>query len=402
MNANEFIECTATWFEAWFRFIKTKISSHEINVTGEYSFPGILRVGESPHHYIAELTGAKNIENPDEYSIRRPTSTEGVRNTAAFINPGFPAEDNATRMISISSQDNIFMHLTFATPFAQEEFHRRINVPLNPAQLQASFDAEVPVVITETADKLVLRDIDIVRSQGPEIYFRRISTVLVLRKTIGEEELRAWLSEKARFMFMTQLFSDVLGINLYYSVSEEGFAVQLLSLSQQDVCESTIDTFIRENASFFAKALGYRDAISQQQLQIINAEGLTGEYLQPDYLMLREDDGYDILDLKKALMSRQTTVGTQNRIRFSAYVAELIGQLEGYRRYFSLRENRDWVMSNLGINVSDNPRLIGIVGNHNNFERDQVDLAMGAYRDNISILSYAEIVNLLRKPQFRQ
>ncbi|MDO9229977.1 MAG: hypothetical protein Q7U03_10485 [Syntrophales bacterium] len=255
--------------------------------------------------------------------------------------------------------------------------------------------------VTETADKLVLRDIDIVRSQGPEIYFRRISTVLVLRKTIGEEELRAWLSEKAQYMFMAQVFADVLGINIDYSVSEEGFAVQLLSLSQQDVCEPTIDTFIRENASFFAKALGYRDAISQQQLQIINTEGLTGEYLQPDYLMLREDGGYDILDLKKALMSRQTTVGTQNRIRFSAYVAELIGQLEGYRRYFSLRENRDWVTSNLGINVSDNPRLIGIVGNHNNFERDQVDLAMGAYRDNISILSYAEIVNLLRKPQLQ-
>lgn len=244
MNANEFIECTATWFEAWFRLIKTRINRREINVTGEYSFPGILRVGESPYHYIAELTGAKNIENPDEYSIRRPTSTEGVRNTAAFINPGFPAEDNATRLISISSQDNIFMHLTFATPFAQEEFRRRINVSLNPARLQASFNAEVPVVITETADKLVLRDIDIVRSQGPEIYFRRISTVLVLRKTIGEEELRVWLSEKAQYMFMAQVFADVLGINLDYSVSEEGFAVQLLSLSQQDVCEPTIDTFI--------------------------------------------------------------------------------------------------------------------------------------------------------------
>lgn len=111
--------------------------------------------------------------------------------------------------------------------------------------------------------------------------------------------------------------------------------------------------------------------------------------------MERHDGGYDILDLKKALIPK-VTIGKMNRLRFSSYVRELIAQLDGYRRYFSSPENANWVKDQ-GITVNDNLRLIGIVGNHNNFERDRVDLAIGAHRNDFQIISYSEIINLLRK-----
>ena len=111
--------------------------------------------------------------------------------------------------------------------------------------------------------------------------------------------------------------------------------------------------------------------------------------------MLRADGGYDILDLKKALIP-SVTVGTKNRLRFSAYATELIAQLDGYRRYFSSPENGSW-MRDQGIVAAANLRLIGIVGNHNNFDRNNVDIAIGPYRDNLAIISYSEVVNLLKQ-----
>lgn len=397
MESQQFIEYISEWFESWFKSIKTEIDSGDLKISGQYSFPSLLRIGESPDHYVVELTGAQNIDDSSKYRLQKPTKTEKVENAAFFLNPGGQTMDGARALMTITSEGNIFKHLTFATQFDQQEFERKINISLNSSRIQAVFDAQIPLSITETADKLVFRDIDLIRMNGPEIFFRRISTAIVLKKNTNKEELYLWLNYTAQLMKQAP-FSDVLGINLDYSVSEEGFAMQLLSLTQQNIDEGIIDTFIQGNASFFASALGYKKALSQKKLKVINKEGLDKEFLQPDYLMLRDDGNYDILDLKKALIkSRSITVGEQSRIRFSAYATELIGQLEGYKRYFSNQENREWAKRNLGITIGEKLNLLGVVGNHNNFERDQVDMASKVYRENIIILSYSEIIDLLRK-----
>ncbi len=395
MEAGPFIECTANWFEAWFRDIKSRIDRGEITVRGEYSFPGFLRVGESPHHYIIELMGGESIEDVAGYRIRRPETTEKIANTASFINPGYPVADGATALLNMQAEENTLRNLTFSTEYDRDEFRAKINVDLNPSHINAAFEADIPLGVTEAADRLVFRDIDLIRTEKPQIFFKRISTIIVLRKTIEQDALHQWLTNKAKEMARPPM-PDILGINTGYAVSEASFAVQLLSLTQQDVQEPVVDAFIQENADFFARALGYRSAISQRRLEIVNRTGLEGDYLKPDYLMQREDGGYDILDLKKALIP-SVTVGRRTRLRYSAYVTELIAQLGGYRRYFAAQENRTWVEENLGITVREDSRLIGIVGNHNNFNREQVDLAHEPYRDDIAILSYSEVIDLLRK-----
>jgi hypothetical protein len=396
MRPAQLIRSTSEWLETWFISVKSRIDSGSISVSGEYSFPGILRIGESSNHYIIELTGASEISSSLEYHLQVPNSTEKVVNSAAFLNPGPQIGANAAALLTITSHDNAFSHLVLATPFDETVFQRHINVPLSGARINASFEANALIMIADAAYNLIFRDIDLVRSVGPQIFFRRISTALVVRKSTTKKELFEWLNRESQKMLNLTLRPDILGLNLDYSVSKEGFAVQLLSLSHQAVAERTIDSFIQHNQSFFAEALGYEAAFSQRVLKIINSTGLEGVHLQPDYLMIRQDGGCDILDLKKALIP-PVTVGAKNRIRFSAYVTELIGQLEGYRRYFSAPENAQWVRENLGIAVTGNLRLIGVVGNHNNFERDNVDLAIGAYRDDLAIISYSEVVDLLRK-----
>lgn len=395
MKPKNFITSISSWFETWLKSINSKIKDGTLKISGDFSFPSFLRVGESPHHYIAELSGATNIDSKNKYGIRIPLVTEKVRNTASFLNPGLKVSNNATGTFTVSASENSLVNLAFANRLDLDEFAKKINVTINSAQIQFP-KAEVPIIVSEHGDKLLLRDIDLIRTQELQIFFKRIPTAIIVRKNIDRDELFAWLNKIAQESIHRPIAPDILGLNLGYTSTEESFALSLLSLTQQSVNESIIDRFIQKNKSYFSKTLGYKDAISQPRLQIINSTGLSGEYLQPDYLMLREDGGYDILDLKKALIP-SVTIGRQSRLRFSAYVTELIGQLEGYKRYFSLKENQAWAKKELGVNVSHDLRLLGIVGNHNNFLRQQVDLALTANKEHITILSYSEIINLLRK-----
>jgi hypothetical protein len=207
-----------------------------------------------------------------------------------------------------------------------------------------------------------------------------------------------WLNALAHKGIHTDVRPDILGLNLGYDASDQSFAVNLLSLTNQATNERVIDRFIADRKRHFAKALGYKDAISQPSLKIIDSNelGPDDEFLQPDYLMEKEDGTYDILDLKKALVS-SVTVGSPKRLRFNAYVNELIAQLHGYKRYFQSDKNREWAKTNLGIQTDQNLRLIGVVGNHNNFFRGTVDIALDQYKKHIVVFSYSDIVDLLKK-----
>jgi hypothetical protein len=134
------------------------------------------------------------------------------------------------------------------------------------------------------------------------------------------------------------------------------------------------------------------------RLPLLNKEGFNkdDQFLQPDYLLKRADGYCDILDLKKSLIEEKTLVkGKKKRIMFKDYVGSLIGQLNGYKRYFNDPEHIK-LAKKQGI-IVNNPKLYGIVGNHNNFVFEDVQLALEPYKDNIVLLGYNSIVDLLKK-----
>ena len=240
MNLNEFIKCSAEWFESWFRFISSKILARELIITGNFSFPTLLRVGESPSHYIIDFTGAQNIFKPKEYQIKRPERTEKVRNTSSFINPGPPTNGDALALFTVGGLDNGCSDLTFATKFDREKFRKHINVPLNKSRLQADFEATIPLKIIKAADRTLLRNIDLIRSDGLQIFFRRVSTTIVVKKNPTQAELVDWLSWRSLSELNATAGRDIIGLNIGYGVSQETFAVNLLSLTQQNVSEAII------------------------------------------------------------------------------------------------------------------------------------------------------------------
>jgi hypothetical protein len=82
------------------------------------------------------------------------------------------------------------------------------------------------------------------------------------------------------------------------------------------------------------------------------------------------------------------------RMRFIDYASELIAQLKDYERYFSYEENIKYAHETYGIKIRD-LKLIGVIGNYNNFDRGEVDSSLD--KENVLVFSYYDIRDLLRK-----
>jgi hypothetical protein len=196
----------------------------------------------------------------------------------------------------------------------------------------------------------------------------------------------------------------ITGINLCHSESNIYIGSQLISLSNQIIKEPYIDKYIEEHKFVFANALGYKDALKMSFKWI---ERSTDEPYKskPDFVLVKRDNTFDILDLKTGAIKLKSLTkgkklekGQQIRIRFVDYVNELISQLEEYKSYFKHEKNIQFIKNKYSLDVDlDNMKLIGIVGNQNNFDTSQVDSALRPYKNYIKIISYYDLANMILK-----
>ena len=194
----------------------------------------------------------------------------------------------------------------------------------------------------------------------------------------------------------------ITGINFSHSESYINIARQLISFSNQIIREPSIDRYIEEHKFVFANALGYKDAL---KVSFRWVERSTDEPCEskPDFVLVKRDNTFDILDLKTGAIklksltkAKQLTKGQRIRIRFVDYVNELISQLEGYKSYLRYEKNIQFIKNKYKVDVDlDNMRLIGIVGNQNNFDTSQVASALNPYKDYIKIISYYDLANMI-------
>ncbi len=384
------------FFNEYLVKIYLKIKNKEILIKGNYSFPNFIRVGESPHHFMAELLGATEIKNEDEINLDLRDSREKFDNTIYFINPGIKIEEKKKPVFDVKKAKNFGLStLTICTDFDEELFSKKVNFPLSRT-----------ILIGESVDNIInilpdiqsayFRKLNFIRTDLFRIYFKYISTAIIVKKSITEKNLRHWLQSVCEKYYSPPSL-DIFGLNIGHSSSVDLFAKQLLSLTDQNVTEPLLDSFIQNHANFFSKALGYKKCLSQKNLKWIEKQYSDDpDESIPDYLMERDDGYFDILDLKRsALHYENLVIGGKKRPRFNKYVSELIGQLNTYDRYFDNRVNTQWVYEQYKVKVK-NPLLIGIVGNYDNFKREDIDLTLRVYSDRIVIFSYNDLINLLR------
>jgi len=276
-------------------------------------------------------------------------------------------------------------------------FLKKVNFDLQPSQL-IGVNAKIPIAILPSSDYTVLQNVDFVRTDALRVLFRTVLTALSVRKPASERSLLPELNRIRDQWRSDPAMPWVFGLTQGYDATSESFARALAGLADLDIDEPILDRLIQSHAEHFAAALGYRKALSQVRLRWIEREqDDPDEESKPDYLLERADGCFDILDLKRAALRYDSiVVGKKGRLRFNSYVSELVAQLAGYEKYFGNPNRREWALAQYGVRIA-NPRLIGVVGNYDNFDIRRVKLALQPYRDNIVILSYQDLIDLLKK-----
>lgn len=397
MTYKEFIDITKEFFE--FRFqdfedrIKKGLFTFESSIP--YSYPYILKTAETPTQFLVEFLGSFDIKTNDGYKIKILDKPQKLTEASFFINPGIVKENYTGVHIINNVKEVTIADCTLATPFNIDLYKKKINFDLIPSTLSSNTNADTLIKVDLNSDKLTLSDLDLVIYKNFRIFFKRITLLFLIKKSTSIAEYKSWLElEWTRRIVST---SRVLGMNYGYKPSIDNFAKDLFGLTNQNTEENIIDRFLLYNANLFCKSLGMDDIIYKPKLPLINKKGFnnTDEYLIPDYLLKRPDGFYDILDLKKSLIHEiSLTKGSKKRIQFKRFVTELIAQLKGYERYFKHPDNMK-AANKMGIYVQD-LKLYGIIGNQNNFIKEDIELAKESYKDNIILLSYSDVIELLK------
>ena len=392
MTPKEWKHAVTVELNQWFRRIRGDVIKGALKIDGRYSYPTHIRIAASPTHFIAEVYGSQSAFDA---LLTEPAMLETFPSTSGYFNPGSPASDDDPGTI-MCPDGGIVSNLLGSTTYDEAVFRDKIGYPLAGARFQ-SYDRPNVITIGPQIGRLLLREMDFIRSDGIRVWLRTVQFAIVLRREVSAVDFRSWLQEQMWSMsFVGNGISDLLGMNFSERFTNDPFGRELSSLADQDVDEAVLDTFIRHHKDQFARALGRKRAIAQPRLTWVRRDEKDPEISIPDYALERGDGGFDLLDLKRGLLwSKRLFRGRRARMHFGSYVQELIGQLSGYARYFSHDENRRYALDTYGIRV-DVPRLIGIVGNYDNLKRDDLELALENHRRDLTIMSYTDLVNLHR------
>lgn len=393
MDSKDFIRTCADTIEAWLRKVARRISTGELSASGPFSFPTVLRAAETPHHFIAELCGATASRDPNKLRLERPTTIERVADATTYFNGEFASEDLSTGMLVNQFGNNWLSGLTLTTEIDSEMFRRKVNFDIPGTVLKCN--PPIPLQILPTADWFGLQNVTVLRTEGVRLLFRTISTAICVRKQTDSGALQSWILQQ----FDSQLQNGCpVALNLF-SASARDFGRELCSLADQNISESILDRFINSHGHHFQRALGYKGYLAQPRLEWTQRQPTDPHESIPDYMLRRSDGHWDILDLKRGVIRNKSIVrGLPARPRFIDYVNEMIAQLARYESYFERPENAELARRQLGV-VVNKPRLFGIVGNFDSFDIKEVRLAMTPYKDNLVVMSYDDIVGLLRSSE---
>ncbi|MDD5696736.1 MAG: hypothetical protein PHO90_02050 [Candidatus Pacebacteria bacterium] len=389
-------------FNDYFNLINKLINDGSITITGNYYFAKLIRIIESPDHFICELGGTKYYKLGDLISVEILSYKEKIDDTNLFFCQNMSNMDKKKATIEVSGTGCSFTNISISTEKDIESIKKKVNLPIIAPAIIAYRDAEIPIKVAKNIDSFSLNNVVLLRVDNDiEINYRFIHFVVIIKKDLDDTEIKKILKETLGEQFKhIDKAGKIIGIKNTLKPSED-FALELFNFSNQDVKENIFDKFIQYNIEDFAKALGYKSALSQKTLKWIEREEKDPDESIPDILLIKDDGYCDILDLKKSLIKLKSLTKHKKsgrsgevRIRFCDYVSELVAQLKDYERYFSYGKNRDWAYKEYGIKVK-NQKLIGIVGNYNNFEKSKIDKSLD--KDNLVLYSYYDVAEMLRR-----
>lgn len=366
-------------------------SSHSI-----ITFTPQIRFSETPDHFIAELLGAKDLRKDEPIKIVS-RSFENIADATTYINGLHKNNGNNVPLIELNSVNNSISWLTLCpgTDYIQIEERLGIRPVLESIKNSVS---NIAIGIGSECDKLIIQNVDLLRHECSNIYYRHIESLILIKKNnYTRNEFRDWIRAKIETLFQS---GKVLGVTMCEDNVNKRLAKDLFSLSEQSITERVLDLFIQSHSDLFANALNYKRALSQIELEWQARDSNDPQKSIPDFFMEREDGKYHILDLKKGFLGIPIVKGKSGRRRFIDYVGELIAQLSEYERYFSNEQNQKYAMTKYGISLSSELKLIGVVGGYYESDTDEIKKVLGQYNEKITIMSYFDLACLIREKKY--
>lgn len=393
MNVTEFQSSCYNIFKHTLNWFHNEHQKGTLTYPNEPSYATQLRIAVSPTHYLAELFGSKSFLAKEEIDISiKPM--ERLTDSTSFFLPGKKIVGDEPAIMRFYGQDHrVTGKFVLGVGVDFQEAEKRLGLKLPSVKL--TYKEGVALKIEDAADKVFITNMDVLRVEGVRIYFRNVVLGIAIQKSsLSVLQFKNWLKGNIEGPFFE--CKQAVGVLYDYDTTKERIARQLISLSEQKISEKLIDNFLEEQRDTFASALGYEKAYPKCRFKWVQRENNDPCVSIPDYLMKRKDGSFDILDLKKGFIGRKLTKGKPARLRFIDCVTELIAQLVMYQRYFNFEKNRKFARETYGIKTDNTIKLIGIVGNYYEFESDEVNKALTQYKDNITLIGYADLANYIR------
>jgi hypothetical protein len=404
MNAERFSIVLKQLLENRLNQLNDLIDKGILIINTEYCFNNLLRCAETPTHFIAELLGAKQYRSNEKIAVKLlQKKVEKISATNSYF---IPFSENITKPVLNMLADACTLQGLALITNENYLSLKKLPFPL-PSVKITNKEGDFPLNIDNSVNLLILKDMTLIQMSDFNYYYRYIPFSIIVKKNVAEQEIIKRLEVDLR-LDVSNITKDICvnyisGINFSPSKSSIYFANQLISMSNQIIREPSIDRFIFEHKSFFANGLGYRDIqkITFKWIERNNEEPCESK---PDFILIKENNTFDILDVKTGAIKHQSLVkgkklkNSKVRIRFVDYVSELISQLDEYKNCFKYAKNQQFIKEHYKLDLDlSNMKLIGIVGNQNNFDSNKIASALSPYKDNIKIISYFDLANMILK-----
>jgi hypothetical protein len=382
--------------EEWVNFLDISIKSLGKEFDSSYGFGNYILISRLENHFAIEIYGFQEINDKPKFIIE---DKPNKYNLNFFINGGkyYSQYDGLNCIVNGKNANNQRAVYSFSDLLLSvSNSNDVIDVLFEDTKLYKDKilkeGCDLPFHFSNECSNIFFSNISIVSQINGFYSFRRHSTTLIVNSSISEQDFTYFLNK----VFDCANFD--IGKPLNGCKHKFQIISELKSLAYYRIDETAIDKFIQLISNQFAKSLGYISAKSNLRLEIQDSISSDTEkkYLTPDFLMERSDGFYDILDLKIGLLNYDFAFGDWTNSHFSGYASKLIGQLAGYKRYFSDSQNAKWAYENYSIRIKD-PKLLGIAGNHNNFDREIVDKALEGQISDFQFISYNELADLLKR-----
>ncbi len=396
MIVNELKLILESFLIRWIKVINLEVEYNGLKIQNNVGFGEYVIITRLENHFVIELLGFQKISANPKFIIEDKPCSYDIN---FFINGGKKDERfsilNSTFDFSKHEfyKENSVISGGFVVPAVDRQIINELLVyPLTGKEtVLLRKDGDLPIVFSEKTSNVLFHDFTIISKVNNHYSLRRHSTSIIVEKNIKNIDFKNFLKRVFNKSLLRK--GKFFGSKYKYQLISE-----LKSLAYHKVHETTIDKFLQLNSDLFAKSLGYISAKSNIRLQLqVNKDKFGKEKeLIPDFMLERKDGYFDILDLKIGLLSYDFALGDWSNTRFSSYGQSLLSQLIGYKRYFSFQENADWAFKKYNIKLNK-LKLIGIAGNHNNFNHEVVRLALDNHVNDFVLYSYNDLAKKMKE-----